>query len=68
MTIFFNVFLPVVLVAGLAALLQRLVYLDARTVARAAFYLFGPALVFDSLASSDVGAVEFGQISVVLSE
>ncbi len=61
-----NVILPVILVAGVAALAQRYVKLDVRTTSRAAFYLFAPALVFDSLASSTIGGAEFGQIAVAM--
>jgi predicted permease len=63
MTVLLNVILPVILIAGVAALAQRYVKLDVRTTSRAAFYLFAPALVFDSLANSTIGGAEFGQIA-----
>ena len=66
MAVLLNVILPVILVAGVAALAQRYVKLDLRTTSRAAFYLFAPALVFDSLVSSTIGGAEFGQIAVAL--
>jgi len=66
MTVLLNVILPVILVAGVAALAQRYVKLDLRTTSRAAFYLFAPALVFDSLANSTIGGAEFGQIAIAL--
>jgi predicted permease len=66
MTILINVVLPVFLVASVAALAQTRLRLDVQTVSRATFYLFAPALVFDGLASSDVGADEFGQIVAVV--
>jgi predicted permease len=66
MAVLLNVILPVILVAGVAALAQRYVKLDVRTTSRAAFYLFAPALVFDSLANSTIGGAEFGQIAVTL--
>lgn len=66
MTVLLNVILPVILVAGVAALAQRYVKLDVRTTSRAAFYLFAPALVFDSLSTSTIGGAEFGQIAAVL--
>jgi len=66
MTVLLNVILPVILVAGVAALAQHYVKLDLRTTSRAAFYLFAPALVFDSLANSTIGGAEFGQIAIAL--
>lgn len=66
MTVLINVVLPVFLVAGVAALAQTRLRLDVRTISRAAFYLFAPALVFDSLISSDVSSTEFGQIAATL--
>ena len=66
MTVLFNVILPVILVAGVAALAQRYLKLDVRTASRAAFYLFAPALVFDSLVNSTIGGAEFGLIAVAV--
>ena len=66
MAILLNIILPVFLIVSAAALAQTRIHLDIRTLSRAAFYLFSPALVFDSLASSDVGSVEFGQMAAVL--
>ena len=66
MTVLLNVILPVILVAGVAALAQRYVKLDLRTTSRAAFYLLAPALVFDSLANSTIGGAEFGLIAVAV--
>jgi malate permease and related proteins len=66
MTVLLNVILPVILVVGVAALAQRYLKLDLRTTSRAAFYLFAPALVFDSLANSTIGGAEFGKIALAL--
>jgi predicted permease len=66
MTVLINVVLPVFLVAGVAALAQTRLRLNVQTVSRATFYLFAPALVFDGLVSSDIGAAEFGQIIVIV--
>jgi predicted permease len=66
MTILFNVVLPVLLVAGVAALAQSYLRVDIRSISRVAFYLFSPALVFDSLANSSVGGAEFAQIAATL--
>jgi predicted permease len=65
-TVLLNVVLPVFLVIGLAALAQTRLHLDISTLSKAVFYLFAPALVFDSLATSDVSGAEFGQITTVL--
>lgn len=61
-----NVVLPVFLVAGVAAAAQPRLRLDVRTISRASFYLFSPALVFDALVRSHLTGREFGQIAGVL--
>lgn len=66
MNVLVNVVLPVFLVAGIAALAQTRLRLDVQTVSRATFYLFAPALVFDSMVSSDVSGAEFGQIALTV--
>jgi predicted permease len=65
-TVLINVVLPVFLVAGLAALAQLRLRLDVATLSRGAFYLFVPALVFDSLTNSDVGGQVLLQIAAVI--
>jgi predicted permease len=65
-TILINVVLPIFLVAGAAALAQRRLRLNVATLSRSAFYLFAPALVFDSLANSDVGGDVLLQITAVV--
>jgi predicted permease len=66
MAVLINIILPIFLVAGAAAMVQRRIRLNARTLSRGAFYLFAPALVFDSLATSNVSGAEFGGITVVV--
>jgi predicted permease len=66
MTVLINVVLPIFLVAAAAALVQSRLRLDVSTLSRSAFYLFAPALVFDSLTSSDVGGQVLLQISAVI--
>lgn len=66
MAILVNVILPVFLVVGTSALMQTRLRLDIRTLSRVAFYLFSPALVFDTLANSNVSGSEFGQMTTVL--
>ena len=66
MTVLLNVVLPVFIVAGAAALAHLRLRFEARTLSRAVFYLFGPALVFDSLTSSEAGGAVFGQITAAV--
>lgn len=66
MTVLLNVVLPVFIVAGAAALAHLRLRFDARTLSRAVFYLFGPALVFDSLTGSEAGGAVFGQITAAV--
>lgn len=66
MTILLTVVVPVILVVSAAAFAQTRLKFDVRTLSRVAFYLFTPALVFDSLTNSDVSAAEFGQIAAVV--
>jgi predicted permease len=66
MNVLINVVLPVFLVAGIAALAQARIQFQVETLSRAAFYLFAPALIFDSLVNSQVGGVGFGQIAAVV--
>jgi predicted permease len=65
-TVLLNVVLPVFLVAGVAALAQTRLRLNVQTISRATFYLFAPALVFDSLVSAQVTPAQFGGITAVL--
>ncbi len=66
MSVLLNVVLPVFLVAGVAALAQARLHLEVKTLSRATFYLFAPALVFDSLLSSGIGGREFGQVAAAV--
>ncbi len=66
MTFLITVILPIMLAAGVAALAQFYLRLDVRVLSRVAFYLFSPALVFDSLSRSAVGGEEYAQIAAVL--
>jgi predicted permease len=66
MTVLLNVVLPVFLVAGVVALAQIRLRLEIRTLSRAAFYLFTPALVFNALSTSNVSGAELGQIAATL--
>jgi predicted permease len=63
MTVLVNVVLPVFLVAGAAAVAHLRLRFEARTLSRIVFYLFGPALVFDSLTRSEASGSVFAQIA-----
>lgn len=60
--VFSSVLLPLVLVAGLAALLGRYGRVDPRPLAGVTFYLFNPSLAFVSLASTTVSPQLLGQL------
>lgn len=66
MSMLINVVLPVFVVAGLTALAQTWLRLESRTLSRAVFYLFAPALVFDSLTGSEASGAQFGRIALVV--
>lgn len=66
MTVLVNILLPVFLVAGISALAYSKLEIDLQTFSKAAFYIFSPALVLDSLANSDVSGAEFGWIALAV--
>ncbi len=66
MSVLIQVVLPVFLVAGIAGLAHLRLHFDVDTLSRSVFYLFAPALVFDSLVASDVSGEVFGQIALVI--
>jgi predicted permease len=66
MPVLINVIMPVFLVVLVSTLAQIRLGLDVRTLSRAAFYLFSPALVFDALTTSDISGGELGQITAVV--
>ena len=64
MAVLLNILLPVFIVAAIAALAYLKLNFDIQTISRAAFYIFSPALVLDSLINSDVSGDEFGLIAL----
>ena len=56
LSVFFDVVLPVVLVAALGAAIGRWRGVPPQPLSTIVFFLFTPALVFDSLASSELAA------------
>ncbi|HEY88937.1 MAG TPA: AEC family transporter [Thermoflexia bacterium] len=63
MTTLFNVILPVALVAVAAAVAEKWLELDLRTLSRSAFYLFMPALVLEVLVQPDLKSDELRLIA-----
>jgi predicted permease len=54
LSVFTDVVVPVFVIAGLGHLIGRWRPLDVATLTTATFFLFGPALVFDSLAGTEL--------------
>jgi len=52
LTVFVNIILPILVIAGLGYLLERWLPLDVRTLSRVTFYLLSPSLAFSSLSTS----------------
>jgi predicted permease len=65
-TVLLNVVLPVFIVAAIGALAHLWLRFEARTLSRAVFYVFGPALVFDSLSRSEASGAALAQVSAAV--
>ncbi len=66
MKILWEVVLPVFLAAGLTALAQERLRMDLRTLSRATFYLFSPALILEALTEARMGGAEFARLGLGL--
>jgi predicted permease len=66
MSVLINVIVPVVIIISLAAVVKLLLRIEVASLSRLAFYLLTPALVFDALATSQVGGAQFGGIAAVV--
>jgi hypothetical protein len=64
--IFINNIAPILLVAGIGFFLSKRFEIDARSLGRLTFNVFSPALVFYSLAHSEVSPLELGQIALTI--
>jgi predicted permease len=53
---------PIVLIAGLGALLDKWKTIDTRTLSTVIIYFGSPALAFHSIASSSINGSEFGEL------
>lgn len=62
LAIFLRVVLPILVLAGLGAAVQRFWPLDTMTLSRLNIYLFVPAFLFMSVYKSTLSAAEIGQV------
>lgn len=65
LSIFGSVLLPIVLIVSAAYVFGRVTRQDSRPLALAVFYLFNPALVFVSMASTPVGVDLLGRLAIL---
>jgi predicted permease len=65
-SIFINNIAPILVIAGVGFVIGRRFSVDARSFGRLIFYAFSPALVFSSLATSEVDHTELLQVSIVM--
>ena len=62
LSVVYNTFTPIFLIVGAVMLVGRWVALDARVFSRAIIYLFTPALVLNSIATTELSAGEMGRV------
>ena len=62
--IFSNVVLPVFLMAGAGAILQKFRQVPAYSISQITLYIFAPALVFNSLANTTLSLEQLGKIAL----
>src|SRR5687768_11815729 len=62
LSVFYEVVLPILLIAGLGYWFGKRVTIDPRTLSRAAVYLFIPCLVVDSFSKLELEAGDFGRL------
>ncbi|HEY42472.1 MAG TPA: AEC family transporter [Anaerolineae bacterium] len=63
-SLFANNILPIILIAGVGFLLQRMLRIDPRPLSRVIFYSLTPAFVFSLLASTEIGADDIVRMAV----
>jgi predicted permease len=64
-SVLFDVLGPVVVVVGLGALTGHRISVDLRSLSRLAYWVLGPAFMFDILADADLARDEMIQLSIV---
>ena len=62
--IFVEVVSPVFLMAGIGALIRRFRNVPSDSISQITLYIFAPALVFNSLAGTDIPLEEMGKIAL----
>ena len=62
--IFVEVVSPVFLMAGIGALIRRIRNVPSDSISQITLYIFAPALVFNSLAGTDIPLEEMGKIAL----
>ncbi len=62
--IFIDVVSPVFLMAGIGALIRRIRNVPSDSISQITLYIFAPALVFNSLASTEIPLAEMGKIAL----
>jgi predicted permease len=62
--IFITIIAPIIIVAGLGMLLDRVKSIDDRTISRVVIYLASPALAFYGLANSSITSSELGSLTL----
>ncbi len=60
-----DILLPVFVIVGIGAVAARRLSLDAQTLSKLAYWIVGPAFVFDILAGADLGAALVGKVAGV---
>ncbi|MBN1680403.1 MAG: AEC family transporter [Anaerolineae bacterium] len=62
----FEIILPIFIIIALAALLERRIEIDTRSLARLIIYLFTPCLVFHRMSTTDLSAGEAGSLIMIM--
>lgn len=61
----YEIIVPIFLVVGLAAVVDRVFHIEPSGLSRLVVYLFTPFLVFDGLVNSELTAGEAGQLALI---
>ena len=64
LNILFNITLPIFVLVGIGVILDKAFDVDLRTLTRLVFYVFSPAIVFDTLVQSSLSISELASIGL----
>jgi len=64
LNILFNITLPIFVLVGIGVILDKAFDVDLRTLTRLVFYVFSPAIVFDTLVQSSLSLSELASIGL----